>query len=252
MSNKNLALSFDHAGFEPSEADVRIEITEPAGTGKGDVIFCDFDGTITIEDVVDKLLNIYADQHWKEIERLWEQRKIGSEQCLKMQLECIDELKESELLRFALDIEIDPRFPDFLSSVRREGIDFYIVSDGFDWLIKLILLNNGISTVPVFANRLSIKNSKPVPSFPFKSKECYMRSGMCKCSIINKYKGRKTVTYIGDGESDICAVRNADIVFAKNRLSHYCTENGIDFIAFSGFDDVKKVLLKKEKKNADR
>lgn len=250
MSNKNLALTFNHTNFEPSEPYARKEVTESAGIGEA--IFCDFDGTITIEDVVDKLLNIYADRHWKEIEKLWEQRKIGSEECLRLQLRCIENLNERELLRFALDIEIDPYFPDFLSSVSENGIDFYIVSDGFDWLIKLILLNNGISTVPVFANRLRIRNSRPIPSFPFKTKECYMKSGMCKCSIVDKYEGKKTVTYIGDGESDICAVRKADIVFAKNRLSDYCTQNAIDFIEFSSFDDIRKVLFNKEKKNADR
>lgn len=250
MSNKNLALTFNYGSFEPSEQYAREEAAEPAG--ERDVIFCDFDGTITIEDVVDKLLNIYADRHWREIEKLWEQRKIGSEECLRLQLRCIENIRESELLRFAFDIEIDPSFPEFLSSVRKSGIDFYIVSDGFDWLIKLILLNNGISTLPVFANRLRVKNYEPVPSFPFKTKECYMKSGMCKCSIINKYKGERTVTYIGDGESDICAVRKADIVFAKHRLSNYCTQNAIDFIEFSSFGDIRKALFNKEKKNADR
>ncbi|MFI5322682.1 MAG: MtnX-like HAD-IB family phosphatase [Thermodesulfobacteriota bacterium] len=250
MSNKNLALTFNYANIELCEQYAREEMTEPIG--KGDVIFCDFDGTITIEDVVDKLLTLYADEHWKEIEKLWEQRKIGSEECLKMQLRCIERIRESELFRFAFDIEIDPRFPDFLNSVRKKGIDFYIVSDGFDWLIKIILLNNGIPTLPVFANHLKIKNYVPVPSFPFKTRECYMKSGMCKCSIINTYKRERTVTYIGDGESDICAVRKADIVFAKNRLSDYCRRNAIDFIEFSDFDDITKVLLNKEKRNADR
>ena len=250
MSDKNLALTFDRANFEPSEPYERKELVAPVG--KCEAIFCDFDGTITIEDVVDKLLTIYADQHWKEIEKLWEEGKIGSEECLRLQLGCIENLSEHELLRFALGIEIDPYFPDFLSTLTKNGMDFYIVSDGFDWLIKLILLNNGISTVPVFANRLQVGDSRPIPSFSFRSKDCYMKSGMCKCSIIDKYEGGMTVTYIGDGESDICAVRKADIVFAKNRLSNHCRRNGIDFIEFSSFDDVSRILFNKEKKNADR
>jgi 2-hydroxy-3-keto-5-methylthiopentenyl-1-phosphate phosphatase len=169
-----------------------------------------------------------------------------------MQLKCIESIKESELLRFAFDIKIDPSFPKFLSFVRKRGIDFYIVSDGFDWLIRIILLNNGISNLPVFANRLKIKNREPVPSFPFKVRECYMRSGMCKCSIINQHTEGRNVTYIGDGESDICAVRKADNVFAKNRLSDYCRLNAIDFIEFSSFDDITNALFNRERMNADR
>jgi 2-hydroxy-3-keto-5-methylthiopentenyl-1-phosphate phosphatase len=247
MDNKNMAITFSYANIKRYE---RKDATRPVG--KGDVIFCDFDGTITEEDVVDKLLTLYADEFWKKIEKQWQQRKIGSEACLRMQLKCIESIKESELLRFAFDIKIDPSFPKFLSFVRKRGIDFYIVSDGFDWLIRIILLNNGISNLPVFANRLKIKNREPVPSFPFKVRECYMRSGMCKCSIINQHTEGRNVTYIGDGESDICAVRKADNVFAKNRLSDYCRLNAIDFIEFSSFDDITNALFNRERMNADR
>lgn len=240
MSRKNLAVStiLEQISHESEER------------RRGAVIFCDFDGTITLEDVVDKLLDLYADKRWKDIEKLWERGSIGSRECLSLQLRCIGSVEEQELLRFAFGIEIDPGFKDFINTARKNGIDLYIVSDGFDMFIKFILLRNGISTVPVFANELRVKYSRPVPSFPFGSDACRMKSGMCKCSIINRFRAENEVIYIGDGESDLCAAGKADTVFAKDRLSAHCEHSGIKYTGFSSFADIGKIIFKKERKNA--
>jgi len=247
MIKKKLALALDHTDFEFFESEVKKEIGKPAKKDK--VIFCDFDGTITIEDIVDKLFSKYADEYWKEIEKLWEQAKIGSERCLRLQLDCIKHITEDELIRFTLNIAIDPHFSEFVRSIKEDGTDLYIVSDGFDCLIELVLKNHNITDIPTFANRLRIQNNKPVPSFPFKSNQCYSGSGMCKCAVINKYREDRSVVYIGDGISDICAVRNADMVFAKSKLSNYCIENCIDFFQFSHFGDILNIFFKKEQKD---
>ena len=34
-------------------------------------IFCDFDGTITKEDTLNKFLRVYADKKWLELEEEW-------------------------------------------------------------------------------------------------------------------------------------------------------------------------------------
>jgi 2-hydroxy-3-keto-5-methylthiopentenyl-1-phosphate phosphatase len=214
------------------------------------VIFCDFDGTITIEDIVDNLFSIYADESWKEIEKLWERGKIGSEKCLELQLASIKHITEDDLLGFTANVAIDPCFSEFVKFIKQAGIDLYIVSDGFDRLIEPILKNHYISNIPVFSNGLKIEKNKLIPSFPFKTNECYSGSGMCKCAIMEKYRANRIVIYIGDGRSDICAIRNADIVFAKGKLSNYCVENCINFFQFSHFGDIINVLFKEERKDA--
>ena len=34
------------------------------------IFFCDFDGTVTKEDVIDRILEEFADPMWKDIERV--------------------------------------------------------------------------------------------------------------------------------------------------------------------------------------
>ena len=64
------------------------------------VIFCDFDGTITINDTVDHLLSIFADKNWINIEESWKNGEIGSKECLKKQFDCIDYISEKQLNEF--------------------------------------------------------------------------------------------------------------------------------------------------------
>jgi len=50
------------------------------------VVFLDFDGTISRVDVVDAILDRYADPAWERIEREWKAGRIGSRACLAGQL----------------------------------------------------------------------------------------------------------------------------------------------------------------------
>lgn len=45
--------------------------------------FCDFDGTITKEDTLNKFLRVYAKTDWLEVEEKWMNGAIGSKQCIE-------------------------------------------------------------------------------------------------------------------------------------------------------------------------
>ncbi len=209
------------------------------------MIFCDFDGTITTEDTVDKLLQIYADDGWQAIEKLWQEEKIGSRECLQRQIECINNLSQDQLKAFISKIEIDPYFINFFKTIRNLDIEFYILSDGFKLLINRILEQNGLYNIPVFSSDMSLKNNKLITKFPYYSDTCCVQAGMCKCNVLNSLLNGKKSIYIGDGKSDACAARYADVLFAKNRLINYCKSNNISHIPFNSFKDVKEMIFER-------
>ena len=51
--------------------------------------FLDFDGTIATSDVVDMVLEKFADKKWRDIEKEWQSGKIGSRECLTRQIELL-------------------------------------------------------------------------------------------------------------------------------------------------------------------
>ena len=209
-------------------------------------IFCDFDGTITKEDTLNKFLRVYADKKWLELEEDWINGKIGSLECTSRQMELIPSLSKEEIDKFIDSIDIDENFKDFMDIVKAENIDFCIVSDGFDYFINRILKKNGFDGIKVFSNHLEIKNGKYFCSFPYSNPKCKTGAGMCKCNIIkNKKNVTNAVFYVGDGISDFCASKCADKVFAKGKLLEYCKKNNIaekGLIRISSFKDVSQFL----------
>ena len=44
--------------------------------------------------------------------------------------------------------------------------------------------------------------------------------------------------FVGDGLSDRCGARAADVVYARDDLAAWCTRQGIEFRPFATFADV--------------
>jgi 2-hydroxy-3-keto-5-methylthiopentenyl-1-phosphate phosphatase len=81
-------------------------------------------------------------------------------------------------------------------------------------------------------------------SCPFASDSCDVAAAHCKCASIAQIgqPGRRSI-YIGDGRSDLCPARKADLVFAKGALAAALAKEGRKFIRFASLLDVAQVFL---------
>ena len=212
------------------------------------VFFSDFDGTITKEDTLNKFLQLYAYPEWIDVENKWLEGKIGSKECIEKQMQMFPPINDKIIDDFVNSIEIDETVPDFLSYLKSENIDFYIVSDGFDLFIEKILKRYNLKDVNIFSNKLKIVNGKFITKFPNFNTNCKRQSGVCKCNVVNKNKiVTKRVLYAGDGLSDFCVSKNVDVLFAKGSLLEYCenTKNkdlNINPIGFDSFSEIKNYI----------
>ncbi|HEX7370566.1 MAG TPA: phosphatase, partial [Rhodanobacteraceae bacterium] len=73
-------------------------------------ILCDFDGTITVEDVTDSLLDRFAAPEWQVLERDWRAGLIGSAECMAGQVALLD-ASRAEIDAHLAGLRIDPAFP---------------------------------------------------------------------------------------------------------------------------------------------
>src|SRR5262249_52015031 len=101
-------------------------------------VFLDFDGTISSVDVVDAILDRYADPEWERIEREWKAGRIGSRACLAGQLALV-RATQADVDALLTSVEIDSGFVPLLDACARAGARGHIVSDGFDYCIGRIL-----------------------------------------------------------------------------------------------------------------
>ena len=206
------------------------------------LIYCDFDGTITNRDTIDHLLELYATPEWEAIEEDWKKGLIGSRECLEKQINCIPNFTKADLDSFLSQVTIDPHFPEFYKNVLKAKIPFYVISDGFDLIIENVFKKFDLPMPIIYSNILRIENNKLITRFPNSNKEaCLVKAGMCKCSIIEKEK--ISVTYIGDGRSDLCASRLAHTLYAKGKLQTLCDEENRNYIPFTNFKTITEELF---------
>lgn len=203
------------------------------------IIASDFDGTITLIDSLFNFFETYALKEWKDVEELWENKIIGSKECLEKEFALVPNLSEELIEEYTKTIKVDPYFEDFFAFTKRIGIDFVVVSDGVDYFINKIFKNAGVSNVKIFSNHGEFINGKLVLSYPNTNPLCKKNSGTCKCSIISNLKKKyDRVYYVGDGTSDFCVADKVNKVYAKTKLANYCRENNIDYVEFENFKNL--------------
>jgi len=116
-------------------------------------VFVDFDGTITLEDIGDKLFIDFG-----EFEPWHTMLKNGDinirDYWHKLTGTLDPNLTFDEIARYALKFDIDPYFSRFADYCKSKGYNLRVVSDGFDAYISPIMNKLGLSDLPLSINRL--------------------------------------------------------------------------------------------------
>jgi len=204
-------------------------------------IICDFDGTVAQNDVGNLLFFTFGDERSIEAVNLWIKGNISSRECLIRECEAT-RVSRSELEDFVDKQKLDPHFNDLALYAQSQQIEMQIVSDGLDFYIERILKNYHLdSQLKIHANHLVFEDQNQIrPEFPYFEFGCG-RCGNCKGYHVRHAKSDgKQIIYIGDGLSDRCGARAADVVFAKRGrdLLEFCRENRIAHFEFQDFSDV--------------
>lgn len=211
------------------------------------IVFCDFDGTITQLDVTDQILAQLAHPSWREIEQEWARGLIGSRECLERQMALV-ETTAQELDALIDAIPIDPYFSVFYRFAQKRGLPVYVVSDGFDYVVRRVLRRLGVNGplrngAHLFTSALRVEGPRLALSFPHSAEPCEHGCATCKAAIIRRLsRGRHPIIFVGDGLSDRFAVEQADLVFAKRQLLAFCREHKLPYQRFETFADVKQAL----------
>jgi len=204
---------------------------------KNYVIFFDFDNTVTAFDVLDDILFRFSiDDKWLGLEEKWKNGEIGSRECLRGQIKGV-RIGRDKLDRYLAKVRLDPYFKKLVTFLKSKRIKTIIVSDNFDYVLNNIFKFNGIHELKTYSNRLKLAQERLIPSFPLASRRCGACAHCKNATIRNNTNKDSTVVYIGDGRSDVCASKLADLVFAKGYLRDYLKAKKIDHIPCNGLKE---------------
>jgi len=206
----------------------------------------DFDGTLSVGDTVDAMLERFADDRWKLLEADWLDGKITAVDCMKQQLDLV-QVDQMTLENFFRGIQIDASFVPFYRFISQFS-KVSIVSDGLDHAIDVATRNASIPSIQTFANKLHFKQNGISISYPYRNSDCKSGNGVCKCQISQKLSADigGPVVLVGDGKSDFCLAKEADVVFAKGKLITHCEKENIPFTPFQTFAEILEVVKKWE------
>jgi 2,3-diketo-5-methylthio-1-phosphopentane phosphatase len=209
-------------------------------TSPSPVIFCDFDGTAAQHDIGYLLYKQFSGGRVEALIPDWKAGRLSTRECLRLEAEMVRGAPE-EVLGFIDQFELDTTFVPFVDACRVAGVPLTILSEGMDLYISRLLSRSGLDHLTVHANIGHLENGGLKIEFPYSTRIC-AGCGNCKAARIKEYRAannsKAPVVFIGDGYSDACGARAADIVFAKKDLRQYCRDNKILYHDFSNFMDV--------------
>ncbi len=210
-------------------------------------IFVDFDGTITRQDVGDAFFVEFGGEVCSEYVAEYKANGISAKELFRKEVDAIGLLDERKAVEWFHKQPIDESFARFVDFCRQRDIEFHVVSDGLDYYIREILQHNRLEDISFFANHLEIQSgenglARVSISFPYDDAEC-TRCACCKRNImLTTCSEDDIIVYIGEGYSDRCPARYADIIFAKEDLQKFCQQENISYFLYSSFDDVVQRL----------
>jgi len=215
-----------------------------SGANEDYLIFCDFDGTIAEVDVGYRMLSEFSTVGNADLVERWNTRTIGARECLLLETARV-QASRAEMLGYVDQFAIDSEFAGFVEFGESVGERVIVLSDGLDFYIKHLLHKYGLQRLELHTNHALCRGKSLAVEFPYNA-GCGV-CGACKSERIRTIKVREnfsgTVVFVGDGFSDICAIEEADILFAKSDLRRYCLDKDIPHIAFETFGDVGKALF---------
>jgi len=202
-------------------------------------VFCDFDGTITEKDVCVEVCKEFGDydKYYPEVKS----GAYGLKTFWKNQVkEFRFGLNEQVVLDFVNRFDVDAYVIEFFHYLSSEQIPAMIISDGFSIYIKDILERAGLSNIPFKTNNLIFSDGTTDIVYPGASESCNCIAASCKRNAVLANSAEEDIiVFIGDGISDFCVAKYADIIFARKSLAAYCTENKIPHYHYKTFFDIK-------------
>ena len=204
------------------------------------LVQCDFDGTITVDDVSFLLLDTFADGNWRELLKEYQNGKM-SVGAFNTRAFAMIKADKDTLLDFVLNsgkVQIRPGFQELIDYCTANHLEFVIVSNGQDFYIDAILKDRGIQGVKFFAASsrfgpagLEVHYIGPEGKIVQDSfKETYTRLFMSE--------GYSRVIYAGNGLSDIYPAKLAVHTFATGDLINECRKFNLSYSPFEDLNDV--------------
>lgn len=204
---------------------------------------CDFDGTITKEDVSFLILDTFVGDVWREMltEYIEGRIPVGAFNKKVFAMVKADRQTQLDVIFHSDRVKIRPGLRELVDFCAQQGYRFIIVSNGLTFYIEALLERQGIKNVEVFAATNDFRPEGMIARYigpDGREMDAGFKEAYTRLLINDGYE----VAYVGNGISDIYPSRLAVKVFATGDLLRKCEEEKLDFTPFDSLYDVVRGL----------
>lgn len=228
-----------------SSRNTATNIVPIAPKGKRPIVFCDFDGTITLSDNIIAIMKHFDPPGWKDMLAELNRGAASIRDVVTRMFALFPSGMKDDIARFVLDTAgIRPGFAELLQWCKRRDVPFYVTSGGIDFFLRPLLAPFDIDDSHIYCNGVDVGGERIRIVWPHPCDEhCSNDCGMCKARIIRKFPADSHFRLlIGDSTTDFEGAKLADFVFARSRLADLCRELALPFGEYETFHDVIRTL----------
>ena len=201
------------------------------------LVQCDFDGTVTEEDISFFILDAFAQGDWRRLLREYKEHSISVGEFNTKAFAMVKDDKPTLLEVLKGKVEVRTGLHELVNYCLKKGFRFVIVSNGLDFYIKAVLKDLGLENIEVHAAQASFHPEGMKVQYVGPDGE-RLEDGFKEAYMKSFLKLGYRVIYMGNGDSDVAPVKYAHHVFATGELLAYCRENNLKYKPFENFIDV--------------
>lgn len=212
----------------------RTRGSEPASGQFGRLLaFLDYDGTVTTRECNEIILQNLVGDAWRPFEDEVKAGRMGHAECFDKQIRLIRAPREDFLGALVAAAAPAPGLKEFLGALTGGGGRAVVVSAGFRDAIEAFWHREALPAVDVYASELVTDGSDDTGpyhiGFNAALGDCPRCGGAsCKGAILRALRRPGDVVVVfGDGDSDLCPAREADLTFARGWLAERCAAEGL-------------------------
>ena len=205
------------------------------------LIQCDFDGTITEEDIGFFLLDAFAQGDWRRLLQEYKEHKISVGHFNTQAFAMVKADRKTLLEAIKGKVKMRAGFQELIAYCSRRDFKLVIASNGLDFYIKAILKDIDLENLEVHAAQtqfhsegLEVKYIGP----DGKQLDDGLKEAYIKLFLRQGYR----VIYVGNGDSDIFPAKYAHQIFATGELLAHCRENNLRCKPFNHLTDIVAAL----------
>ncbi|TDL54033.1 2-hydroxy-3-keto-5-methylthiopentenyl-1-phosphate phosphatase [Paenibacillus dendritiformis] len=205
------------------------------------VIFCDFDGTITVNDNIIAIIRHFNPPGWEPIVQDVLKERMSISEGVGQMFALLPSSMRDEVIRFALgQAVIRPGFEEFVRFCRDSDIELYVTSGGIDFFVYPLLEPFGIPADHIYCNGSDFSGESIRITWPHPCQDpCRNKCGMCKATIVRRFPSEQYERIvIGDSVTDFAAAKLVEFVYARAQLISKCEELQLPYAPFETFYDI--------------